>query len=280
MNANVIWNRSTQMVIAKHSGDTIRLGINADYATINNRRVNLDTPATLVNGRTMVPLRFLSEALGASVYWVASTRTVEITTGSTAHQDGSQYTMVRNATGTVVPVRLNEELSSNGSDVGDKFTATIDTNGSAEYQGMPSGTVFEGHVEVAKAKTATTPGVLGFDFDRMRRPDGRSFAVHGSTIGLDSKSVVEQDGRLVARPGSSNENLKYVGYGAGAGALLAIVTRGNLLTTTLIGGALGYLYGEIKKDPSKARDVRLAVGTRSGIRLTQMLSFRMPTFEN
>ena len=42
----------------------------------------MDEPARLVNGRTMVPLRFISESLGAQVNWYAPSRTVAITTAA------------------------------------------------------------------------------------------------------------------------------------------------------------------------------------------------------
>lgn len=44
-----------------------------------NKSVNkLDAPAKIVNGRTLVPLRFVSEALGAEVTWDGKTKTIYI----------------------------------------------------------------------------------------------------------------------------------------------------------------------------------------------------------
>lgn len=221
----------------------------------------------------MVPLRFVSEAMGASVDWIASTRTVEINTmGVNSSRNTSP--IVRLDTGTVIPFQLNQRLSSNGSSVGDKFSAMLDTSGTSDYQGMTSGAILEGHIDAARAKTGDTPGVLGLAFDRIRMPDGQIYKVYGSLIGLDAKSVENDNGRLVAKPGAAKNDLKYVGYGAGAGALVSIITKGNLLSNTLIGGALGFLFGEIKKDPSKARDVTLESGTKFGARLTRDMSFR------
>ena len=61
--------------------------------------------------------------------------------------------------------------------------------------------------------------------------------------------------------------------GGQAGALLAIVTKGNLFSSSLSGGALGYRFGEIKKDPSKSNNVTLNTGTKFGVRLTKDLRF-------
>ena len=276
MNAHVTWDSNSQTVTAIRGGDVIKLPLHSRTATVNGDQVTLDAPATLYRRRTMVPLRFLSESLGANVDWIASSRTVEISTTGNVPPLVTNSAMTRMDARTVIPFSLNRKLSSNGSTVGDRFTATLETDGAGDYQGMSSGATLEGHVDVARAKSGNTPGVLGLKFDRIRMPDGKTYPVVGSLIGLDEKSVENDNGRLVAKPGAKTNDLKYVGYGAGAGALVALITKGNVVTTTLIGGALGYLFGEIQKDPSKARDVTLEDGTKFGVLLTNGLSFRTP----
>lgn len=54
---------------------------------INGTAVNFDTPARIINGRTMVPVRAIFEALGAEVSWDAQTNTV------TAENDIKKITM-------------------------------------------------------------------------------------------------------------------------------------------------------------------------------------------
>ena len=39
----------------------------------------IDVPATIINSRTMVPIRFLSETFGYGVEWDAETKTVNVT---------------------------------------------------------------------------------------------------------------------------------------------------------------------------------------------------------
>lgn len=46
---------------------------------VNGKEVRGDTPAQVINGRTMVPIRLVSEALGAKVEWKENDRSVEIT---------------------------------------------------------------------------------------------------------------------------------------------------------------------------------------------------------
>lgn len=45
---------------------------------INSHSIKTDVPATILNSRTMVPLRVVSESLGCKVDWNANTRTVYI----------------------------------------------------------------------------------------------------------------------------------------------------------------------------------------------------------
>jgi hypothetical protein len=82
---------------------------------------------------------------------------------------------------------------------------------------------------------------------------------------------------LVAKAKAKNDSLKWVGYGAGGGALIAVLTKNNLLTSTLIGGALGWLAGEITKNPSKSNNVNQESGAKFGVRLTRDLLIRVPT---
>ncbi len=276
MDAIVVWDRNAQTVTAQRGSDQIKLPINSRYATVNGNRVELDAPAVVRNGRTMVPLRFLGESLGASVMWVQNTRTVEINT-SLAYVNPAETKVLRMPAGTVMPFRLNQGLSSDGSKVGDHFRASLDTGDSTHYQGISSGSMLEGHVDVARAKNGQTPGVLGLAFDKVVTPSGQSYPIYGTLIGLDEDSVMNQNGRLVAKPKAKNDSLKWVGYGAGGGALIAVLTKNNILTSTLIGGALGWLAGEISKNPSKSNNVNQESGTKFGVRLTRDLLIRVPS---
>jgi hypothetical protein len=77
LGADVKWDGSTQTVIAIKAGKEIKLIIGGQ-AYKNGQPVTLDVPAKIVDGRTMVPLRFVSEALGTSVRWEDATQTVSI----------------------------------------------------------------------------------------------------------------------------------------------------------------------------------------------------------
>lgn len=93
LGAQVSWDSTIRMISAT-SGDTdVHLSIGDRNATVNGQTVHLDTPAMIVNGSTMVPLRFVSEALGAYVNWSESTQTVTITTRRNSSTDVPSITM-------------------------------------------------------------------------------------------------------------------------------------------------------------------------------------------
>lgn len=50
---------------------------------VNGKKIESDVPPQIINGRTMVPVRFVSEALGADVDWNAENRAVIITKNET-----------------------------------------------------------------------------------------------------------------------------------------------------------------------------------------------------
>lgn len=78
LGAELFWDDIKKEVTAKRNGNEIKLAIGDTLAHLNASEIILDAPAVIVNSRTMVPLRFVSESLGANVVWDAETRTVSI----------------------------------------------------------------------------------------------------------------------------------------------------------------------------------------------------------
>ncbi|MGI6711198.1 MAG: stalk domain-containing protein [Bacillota bacterium] len=62
--------------------ETIELIINAKTAFVDNRSVTLEIPPVIVQGNTLVPLRFVGEAFNSTFAWEAKTRQVTITQGT------------------------------------------------------------------------------------------------------------------------------------------------------------------------------------------------------
>jgi len=168
--------------------------------------------------------------------------------------------------GAVIPVRLNDPISSNNSQKGDTFTATVKSAEGEDY-GLPPGTKVDGLITGVRPQRDKDPGVIEVAFQRVRLPDGRSYAIDGSLIGLDNKSVDRRsDGRLIAKPGHQNDRLTFAGYGAGAGLIVGLLTK-HPLEDTALGGLLGYGFGALQKSHSNARDVVLKPGTEMGVRI-------------
>lgn len=78
MGAQVEWKAQTRQVIAKTIDTTVSLTLDSTVAYVNNKQVSLDVPGRIFNGRTLVPVRFVSESLGGEVNWSPQTRTVQI----------------------------------------------------------------------------------------------------------------------------------------------------------------------------------------------------------
>jgi spore coat protein H len=58
---------------------TITLKVGSKAAAVGGKNVQLDVEAQIVNDRTLVPVRFISEAMGGIVVWDQATKTVTIT---------------------------------------------------------------------------------------------------------------------------------------------------------------------------------------------------------
>jgi Copper amine oxidase N-terminal domain len=78
MGATVAWDDQSQTVLAQRGATSVQLTIGNTQAMVDGRPVMMDVPAMLVGDRTMVPLRFVSQALGANVDWNAANSTVTI----------------------------------------------------------------------------------------------------------------------------------------------------------------------------------------------------------
>lgn len=69
MGYDVSWNEEIRQVLLEGQGKTITLYIGNDIAYVNGAERRLLRPAEIINNRTMIPLRFVSEELGTTVEW-------------------------------------------------------------------------------------------------------------------------------------------------------------------------------------------------------------------
>ncbi len=82
LGATVTWDDSTKTALAVKDDTTVKLQINNSIAEITKgnitKKVQLDSKPILINDRTMVPLRFISESLGKQVAWDSREQTAII----------------------------------------------------------------------------------------------------------------------------------------------------------------------------------------------------------
>lgn len=125
MGAYMEWRPGTRSVYGRQNMNEFLLPIGSATATVNGRYQTLEAPASIIRGRTMVPLRFVATALGAEVKFEGSTKTVYITSEGGAAAGGTTNPP---ATGAVSIDRFYvtpaEPLNA-----GDTFTVTM--NGTA-----------------------------------------------------------------------------------------------------------------------------------------------------
>jgi len=63
------WNNNTRTAVAVRKGDVVRIGIGGQYMTCNGEQKLLDSPAVVISGRTLVPVRAIAESLNCDVEW-------------------------------------------------------------------------------------------------------------------------------------------------------------------------------------------------------------------
>lgn len=99
--ATVTWDGATSTATGVRGDTTVVIQINNTTAYVNGEARTLDVPAQIINNRTMVPARFISESMGCDVTWDGNTGTAAVAyqlkgtklyatpTGEKYHYDGS-----------------------------------------------------------------------------------------------------------------------------------------------------------------------------------------------
>lgn len=89
LGASVTWNQAEKKVTLKKGNMAAAMVNNVNMISIfeidgdkvlSSRNVLLDTSVTIINGKTMVPVRVVAETFGVKVEWHARSRTVRLTT--------------------------------------------------------------------------------------------------------------------------------------------------------------------------------------------------------
>lgn len=115
LDVTVTWDQKTKLVTAQYksafTSKTVKIPVNGKTATVDSTTVSLDVPAKIINGRIMVPIRFLTQSFGAKVDWNSKSREIDITiwelNGTVFDQFGKDGSVVK----TYTESEFNQKLS-------------------------------------------------------------------------------------------------------------------------------------------------------------------------
>lgn len=135
LDATVTWDQVTQTATAIKGTYEVKITLDSTTAYVNGQPQTLDVPATAIDGRTLVPVRFVSEALNADVEWIQESQTVRITTAACE----GLPTPVPSATPTPAPTPAPTETPSTGHKIyvtktGSKYHYDSSCNGGTYYE--------------------------------------------------------------------------------------------------------------------------------------------------
>lgn len=88
--AKIDWNAETKTVTITKDGKEIILTLGSNVALVNGEEVTIDVALGAMEGRTVVPLRFIGEIFGANVQWNSTDQTVVIDTEEEAVEEPAQ----------------------------------------------------------------------------------------------------------------------------------------------------------------------------------------------
>ncbi len=129
LGADVEWNDALRQVVVMSGATVMIFTIGSSNVYIGGNVVKLDAAPVIVNSRTLVPLRFISENLGYKVDWDADTRTVYVS-GGVSGGDNSTSNSSGGSADNQSPDENNEDKPDNntGSLSGDESATKPVTN--------------------------------------------------------------------------------------------------------------------------------------------------------
>jgi hypothetical protein len=164
-------------------------------------------------------------------------------------------------------VRLDNEIGTKSSKVGDTFTATVINAVTAQNgtTAVPAGSKIYGKITgLDNSERAGDPAAIRIDFEHI--------VVNGMTHPLYAKVTATN---LETRGADTrNETLKKAGIGAAAGAVLGAVLSGGDLDKILLGGVLGAAAGTVISLGTGDVEGVLPAGTTMTLQTTRVVGLR------
>jgi len=211
--AEVNWDEPTATATASLDGITVKITRDSDKAYVGNKEYTLDSPAVIIDGRFLVPLRFVSESFGANVGWIPETQTATISYVSRKV--------------------MNEFLADNGIE-GALAVKDFTESGNDGSNAMEN--IFDGNINSKWAVKKASDSEMGYgiiDLGSVKTLDGIHIACQAHptriytyefyvsedgvnyTLAVDKTSTKNYDGKFEAHKlnGIKAQYVKYVGYG-------------------------------------------------------------------
>jgi hypothetical protein len=169
---------------------------------------------------------------------------------------------------TVIRVRMNEELNSETSQVGDKFSVLVtDPVAVGRNTVIPRGSTIYGRVSsVTRAARGGKSGTIGVDFYQLELPNGITRSISGSLISNQDLENVDDEGQLKGAS-AVKRNTIFIGSGAGAGAIIGAIAGGG--KGALIGAAIGAGLGTGGALLTKGQQAKVKEGDNFGVILNR-----------
>lgn len=181
------------------------------------------------------------------------------------------------AAGNKLHVRLNDNLSSKTSRIGNTFTATL-TEPLYSETGIlvaPAGSTVTGRVTAAQpARKEGKPGTIDVVFYNLRTPNGVNRAINGTLTELNTDDAKSDAEGTASGDKMKNRKIIFIGGGGAGGAVLGAAIGGG--KGALIGGILGAAGGFLGDRMTKGEEAEVRAGTEFGIYLNQAVS--MPKY--
>jgi hypothetical protein len=236
------------VVNATSGNNRVQVRIGSTQAVVNGQVQQLDAAPFLQGSTTMVPLRFVSEALGAAVDFNSVNGAIRIATANASPSPTASRAV---PAGTAITTNLTSSVNTASAQVNQPISLSVKAPvppGASVFEGA----TFYGHIsQVQKASQGRNP-MLELDVDSVRLAGTQTRLPVGATI---SKIAPSQ-----------GPNVGLGAAGAGAGMLL-----GNWIgkmVGTDVGGAVGAAAGYLLTSNNR-QDITVGPGWDISVELLQ-----------
>jgi hypothetical protein len=153
MGAHVEWDDSTQTVTCTLADKEVSLVIGSNKMQTTDGEITLDVPAKIIGSRTMVPIRAISEGLGATVDWNGEDRVVTVTSNLVEKHDGYSIVSVSSdityGDSVVMPItvkypifdsatRLNEVIKAEAEAIAENYRSAYKSSAESYFKQIDS----------------------------------------------------------------------------------------------------------------------------------------------